>query len=172
MSAGSRAQLIEGLVVTLWLGAAAFFSIVVARAAFAVLPTRTLAGALVGRLLPVLFVTGIVVGFAIVILERDAVHARWLRLGAGLAMVVACAAAQFVVAPRIERLRAAIAGPLDALPPGHPDRAAFGRLHAISVGWLGVAIVAACIALFLVWRALEAPRRNTSSSTLTVHPDG
>ena len=45
-----------------WLGAAVLVAAVVAPAAFAVLPTRTLAGALVGRVLPVLFYSGAVVG--------------------------------------------------------------------------------------------------------------
>lgn len=167
-----RVHVLEGLLLALWLGAAAFFSLVVARAAFAVLPTRTLAGALVGRALPVLFVTGMVAGLALVILEWPHVRAQWGRFAAGCAMIVACGAAQFHVAPRLDRLRAAIGGPLEALAPGDPRRVAFGRLHAISVGWLGVAIVAAGIALFLIWRALEAPRGSSSSSTSTVQTDG
>jgi hypothetical protein len=35
-----------------WLGAAAFFSVALAPVLFAVLPTRTLAGEVVGRVLP------------------------------------------------------------------------------------------------------------------------
>ena len=42
----------------LWLGAAGFFSAAVAPALFAVLPTRTLAGEVVGRVLPVVFYVG------------------------------------------------------------------------------------------------------------------
>lgn len=172
MMASPRAGIVEGLVLALWLGAAAFFTLVVARAAFAVLPSRTLAGALVGRTLPVLFVTGIVVGVMLVVLEWPFVRAQWGRFTAGCVMIAACAAAQLWVAPRIEQLRAVIGGPLEALAPGDPRRAAFGRLHAISVGWLGVAIVAACIALFLVWRALDAPRSASNRPTLTVPTDG
>jgi len=168
----ARIPVIEGLVLALWLGAAAFFTLVVARAAFAVLPSRTLAGALVGRTLPVLFITGIVVGLAIVILEWATVREHWGRFAAACTMIAACAAAQLWVAPRIDRLREAIGGPLEALAPGDPQRAAFGRLHAISVGWLGVAIVAACVAMFLTWRALEAPRGSSRSSTLTEQTDG
>jgi len=54
--------LIEIVLLAAWLGAAIFFSVVVAQAAFAVLPTRTLAGALVGRILPVLFFAGMILG--------------------------------------------------------------------------------------------------------------
>lgn len=164
--------MLEGLLIALWLGAAAFFSLVVARAAFAVLPTRMLAGALVGRALPVLFVAGLAVGAVLVLLEWRTARPHTGRLVAGGVMIVACAIAQFGVAPRIGRLRAAIGGSLEALAPGDPRRAAFGRLHAISVGWLGLAIVAACVAMFLVWRALDGPRRVPGSSTSTVSTDG
>lgn len=151
----ARTGAIEGLLVALWLGAAAFFTLVVARAAFDVLPTRTLAGALVGRILPVLFLTGLLVGLVIAVLEAFTWRERWMRLAAGIAMAGACAVAQFIVAPRIAAVRAAIEGPIEALAAGDPQRAAFGRLHAVSVAWLGVAIVAAVIALVGAWRAVD-----------------
>lgn len=169
---GTRLAAVEGLVLALWLGAAGFFSIVVARAAFAVLPTRTLAGALVGRVLPVLFIAGLVVGLLLLALEAPSLRERWGRLAAGAVMVAACGIAQFMVAPRIERLRASIGGPLEALAADDPARSAFGRLHAVSVAWLGVAILAAIVALVLTWRALESPRASPSSPTSTVQIDG
>ena len=151
----ARTGAIEGLLVALWLGAAGFFALVVARAAFDVLPTRTLAGALVGRTLPVLFLTGLLVGLTVAMLEVFAWRERWLRLAAGLAMAAACAVAQFMIAPRIAALRGTMGGPIEALAAGDPQRAAFGRLHAVSVAWLGVAIIAAVITLVAAWRALE-----------------
>lgn len=159
-----RAAAAEGLLLALWLGAAGFFAIVVARAAFAVLPTRALAGALVGRILPVLFVTGIVVGAAVVLLEWPATRDRWGRVASGSAMAAACAVAQLLVAPRIERLRASIGAPLETLAADDARRAAFGRLHAVSVGWLGVAILAAAVALIIAWRSLDAPRHPSPVS--------
>jgi hypothetical protein len=72
---------------------------------------------------------------------------------------LACAVAQLVVGSRIDRLRAAIGGPLDALAADDPRRLAFGKLHAISVGWLGVALLAAIIALTLAVRSLP-PRHE------------
>lgn len=156
MMSATRVAALEGHVLALWLGASALFTIVVARAAFAVLPTRTLAGALVGRVLPVLFLTGIVVGLLLVALEWPVLRERWARAAAGAAMAVACAIAQFHVAPQIERLRDAIGGPLEALAAGDPQRAAFGRLHAVSVAWLGIAILAALVGLISTWRALDS----------------
>lgn len=152
----ARTAAIEGLFVSTWLGAAAFFTLVVARAAFDVLPTRTLAGALVGRILPVLFVSGLVVGLVVAALAASAWREHWLRLAAGVSMTAACAVAQFIIAPRIAALRAAIGGPIEALAAGDAQRVAFGRLHAVSVAWLGLAIVAALVALVGAWRALDA----------------
>lgn len=137
-----------------WLGAATIVSASVAPAAFAVLPSRTLAGALVGRVLPVLFWSGIIV----------AALAAWFgaRLpGAGgrgaLAVVLAgaCLVAQFVIAPRIERVRAAIGGPVDALDPSNALRQSFGRLHGASVACLGVGGLAALVLLVLFIRTVS-----------------
>jgi hypothetical protein len=70
---------------------------------------------------------------------------------------LACAVAQFVIARRIELLRAAIGPNLDALAPGDPRRAAFGKLHGLSVASLGLAMLAAAAVVALAvaaeWRA-------------------
>lgn len=168
----SRVAAIQGLLLALWIGAAFFFTTVVARAAFAVLPSRSLAGALVGRVLPVLLIAGILTGIAVAVLEWPAARGRWGRFAAGVVMVTACGITQFAVAPRIERLRAAVGVPLEALVAGDPRRAAFGRLHAVSVGWLGVAMLAAVVALFLNWRALEASRPSPRPVPPIVPTDG
>ena len=57
-----NASIFEAVLVALWLGAAGFFSVAVAPALFAVVPTRTMAGEVVGRLLPAIFYSGMVVG--------------------------------------------------------------------------------------------------------------
>jgi hypothetical protein len=150
--------LTETLLLAIWIGAALLFTLVVAPAAFAVLPTRTLAGALVGRVLPVIFYAGVVIGSLIVLLDIAGRTGAWGRSAAGAVSALACAVAQLVVGTRIDRLRAAISGPLDALAGDDPRRVAFGRLHAISVGWLGLAMVAAVVALTLAVRALP-PRQ-------------
>lgn len=148
--------LTEVLLLTLWLGAGLLFVAVVAPAAFVVLPTRTLAGALVGRVLPVIFYAGVVIGAVIVVLDLTGRTGSWTRTAAGAVSALACAVAQLVVGARIDRLRAAIGGPLDALSPEDPRRIAFGRLHAFSVGWLGIAMLAAIVALTLAVRALNS----------------
>src|SRR5690349_22173891 len=155
---GRGVPVTETLLLALWIGAALLFAIVVAPAAFSVLPTRSLAGALVGRVLPVIFYAGVVIGSLIVLLDIAGRTGAWGRSAAGAVSALACAVAQLVVGTRIDRLRAAISGPLDALAGDDPRRVAFGRLHAISVGWLGLAMVAAIIALALAVRAMT-PRQ-------------
>ena len=158
MTARAGVPLTETLLLAVWIGAALLFTLVVAPAAFAVLPTRTLAGALVGRVLPVIFYAGVVIGSLIVLLDIIGRTGAWGRSAAGAVAALACAIAQLVVGTRIDRLRAAISGPLDALAGDDPRRIAFGKLHAISVGWLGLAMVAAIVALTLAVRALP-PRQ-------------
>jgi hypothetical protein len=138
-----------------WIGAAALVAAVVAPAAFAVLPSRTLAGALVGRVLPVLFWTGIAIGAIATVLGVMASAGRFAA-AASLAFAGACAVAQLVIAPRIEQVRAAIGGPVDALDPADPRRQAFGRLHGYSVLWMGVAMIAALVAMVLWARFLSS----------------
>lgn len=126
----------------LWLGAALLFTLVVAPAAFAVLPTRALAGLLVGAVLPVLFWSGVVVGAVLTVTSSG-----WRR-AAALALLLSTAAAQLGVGPRIAGLRAELGTELDQLPADDARRVAFGRLHAVSVALLGVGMVgAASVAL-------------------------
>ena len=152
------------VMLSLWLGAAIVVAAVVAPAAFAVLPTRTLAGALVGRVLPWLFWSGAVVGFVAALLTRTQSQST-ARLVSLLALALSCLAAQLGVAPRIERVRVAAGGPIDALPRDDVRRATFGRLHAVSVALLGAASLAGAAALVLTMRALPTARASEGLST-------
>jgi len=141
-------------ILALWIGAAALAAAVVAPAAFAVLPTRALAGALVGRVLPVIFVSGAVAGVLVALLAWNAGEpfAR-VRASLGAATAIACLVAQFVITPRIERLRADMGPSIEALAPTDPRRAEFGKLHGISVAFMGVGMLAAGAALVLTMLA-------------------
>ncbi len=142
------------VVSAVWLGAALLLAAVVAPAAFAVLPSRTAAGALVGQVLPTVFIAGCV--GALITSLTDLVGTRGVttRVIASIVWLVACAVAQFVISPRIERVRAAAGGPIDALAADSPLRMAFGRLHGVSVGLLGLAMLAALGVLVLAGRAV------------------
>ena len=138
-----------------WLGAAVIVAAVVAPAAFAVLPSRMLAGVLVARVLPVLFWSGAILGLVVAV--RAVSHARgptWLA-ATGVLLALAGAGAQLVVAPRIERVRASIGGvPMDVLDSADPRRIAFGRLHGLSLLSLAVAMLSAVAAIWLCTRLL------------------
>ena len=140
---------LANLLLSAWLGAAALFTAAVAPAAFAVLPARALAGAFVGRVLPVVFLSGLAVALLAFGLDwpyaRTALD-RW-RGGALIVAVVATATAQFLVGPRIQSLRVAMGPVIEALAVDDPRRRAFGLLHAMAVGWLGVAMLAVLVAL-------------------------
>jgi hypothetical protein len=130
-----------------WIGAALLMAAAVAPAAFAVLPTRALAGALVGRVLPPVFVSGIVVGLAAALLAwSDGPLAR-ARTALPLLAAGACLVAQFVIGPRIAKLRAEMGPSIEALAQTDPRRVEFGRLHGISVAWMGAGMLAAGAAL-------------------------
>lgn len=151
--------LAQVVILSLWLGAALCVVAIVAPAAFAALPSRALAGALVGRVLPALFYAGIVAGVAVAMLEwgGNARSPVTVRGSSGFVVAVSCAIAQFVIAPRIEGVRVRIGGAVDSLPPDDALRVAFGRLHGLSVLWLGVAAIAAILALVSSFRASRLP---------------
>ena len=161
------AAAIELVVLSAWLGAALLLATSVAPQAFAVLPTRALAGALVGGVLPVVFIGGIVAAIIAVVCEtrvgRGAL--RFRVSGPLLGLAGACAIAQFVIAPKITRLRDAVGGPIDALDPADPRRAQFGSLHGFSMMWMGIAMLGAVLAIALQVKALRNSDPTIYSST-------
>jgi hypothetical protein len=153
MNGAGAVPVAQSVLLALWLGAAALFAAAVGPAAFDVLPSRALAGALVGRVLPVVFWSGIVVGLASALLEWRAEPSSRARMLGSLAVALACAASHLVIGGRIARLRAQIGGALDTLGVDDPRRLQFGRLHAVSVLGLGVAMLVAAVVLVLAARA-------------------
>ena len=125
------------MLVCFWLGAAVLFVAVVAPSAFAVLPTRAMAGLVVGRVLPVLFWSGAAVGTLLMIAFRG-----WRRAAATV-LVLASLGAQLGVAPQIQRARLSLGPDLEAIEPTDPRRVAFGRLHGFSVALLGIGMLGA-----------------------------
>lgn len=155
MSRTNAAPIVAALVLSAWLGAAVFFSAVVAPAAFRALPDASMAGALVRATLPAIFYTGIIVGLISLWLGLSGgpAAARAVRTVCAGAVALCCAVAQFGAVHRIERVRARLTTPLESLAPNDPVRMAFGRLHALSVGLLGLAMILAVVVVVLSWRA-------------------
>jgi Domain of unknown function (DUF4149) len=157
-----RSRALAALVLNaIWGGAGLIVVTTVAPAAFRVLPTRALAGALVGQVLPVLFIAGIVVGtISVVLTTRRAPHAILRRI-AGAGTLLGCAVAQALIGPRIASLRERIGPSIEALATTDPMRIEFGRLHAFSVLALGVGMafaLATIIATFVAVRVAHARR--------------
>lgn len=146
--------------VALWLGAALLTVTVVTPGAFAVLPTRAMAGDMVGRVLPVVFAGATVVP-TLALWIAPAARRSALAVAASLAAVLAAVAALAVVNPRIAAIRAAAIVPIDQLSPTDPRRAVFGLLHMVSVALLGVAMVAMGALLASLIRA-TVPRAPSS----------
>ena len=139
--------LISVVVSAIWGGAALIVVTTVAPAAFKVLPTRSLAGALVGQVLPVLFVSGMVAGLlSFSFAARGAPRVMLRRIGAA-GTIAGCAIAQFVIGPKISALREKIGPSVEALAATDPLRVAFGKLHGLSVLSLGVAMMFALVTL-------------------------
>ena len=140
----TRVSALSVVLLSAWLGAAILVATVVAPAAFKVLPTRTLAGAVVGQVLPVIFISGLIVAAIVTLINVRAPQERsWLASGLLALMLLGCVVAQFIIAPRIEMARAAIGGPVESIDASDPRRVQFGKLHAFSVLWMGVAMVGA-----------------------------
>ncbi|HEY2898812.1 MAG TPA: DUF4149 domain-containing protein [Gemmatimonadaceae bacterium] len=149
---------LSAIVLAAWIGATLYFSVVVTRAAFTVLPTRTMAGALVGQTLPILFDTGMLVGAILVgaALLSPVGASRTASLAGGVAIVALTAFARIVILARIARLRAAMPTGIDALPVTDPSRRAFGQLHAMSVGALGLAMLVGLVVIIVLVHSLSA----------------
>ena len=141
-----------------WLGAAMFFSFAVAPGAFAVLPARELAGAIVTRTISVVNVAGFVVGLLLLATAfggRSARSARraWLSETSALAlMAVAAGVGQWVIAARMHALRLSMGRPIDELAASDPLRLAFNDLHGYSVAAMTTAMLAALVAFILIAR--------------------
>ena len=117
-----------------WLGGVIFFP-VVAQTAFSVLPTRQLAGLVVGPSLGILHWMGMISGVVFLIssllysrLTDGTVHVFATRnilicLMLGLTIV-----SQFGIIPRMDSLRTSI-GEIDSVPADNPIRMQFDALH-------------------------------------------
>lgn len=146
------------LLVALWLGGAVFFSFVVAPSAFAVLPQRELAGAIVTRTIAVVNVGGFIislVALALGFFANDGARRGRARLVETVALAliaISCGVSQWIVSARMIALRASMGRPIDAVASDDPLRAAFNSLHGYSVGLMTVAMLAGVVALFAVAR--------------------
>ncbi len=148
---------VEFLTLSLWLGADAFLSFVVAPGAFSILGNRDAAGMMVGYSLSRLHFAGIFLGllFLVARLLRTQSFASFTS-AAALAivlMVVLTAASQFLVSTRMEGLKREMVS-VQNTPETDPLRVEFNRLHHISVRYEGAVLLLGFAAMYLLVREL------------------
>ncbi len=142
----SRFDMIERLLMALWIGGLCIVGYLVAPILFATLEDRQLAGMLAGKLFSAISWVGLVIGGTLTVACLVTEGGAWLRQWRAWAMVAILAivvSMLFVVQPMMADLKSQ--GPAI---PGSDLAAAFGRLHGISSGLylvmslLGLALVA------------------------------
>ncbi|HEV8385037.1 MAG TPA: DUF4149 domain-containing protein [Candidatus Acidoferrales bacterium] len=143
-----------------WTGGILFLSFAVAPGAFALLPTRELAGTLVGMALTRLHFFGCVAG--VIYIGASLVQTRSVSALARPAVVLVIlmllltVVSQHVVTPRIAGLRAQMSstfGSVDATPQDNLLRAQFSRLHGISTSLELAVLLLGLVGLFLIVRS-------------------
>jgi uncharacterized membrane protein len=145
-----------------WIGGLVFFAFVVAPSAFAVLPTRHLAGKLVGRTLGILHWMGIFSGLVFLVssllysqFTRGTPHAFAARNVLIVLMLALTLVSQFGIIPRMDTLRASI-GEIDSVPVDNPARMQFDALHVWSTRVEGGVLLLGLLVVYLTASALRA----------------
>lgn len=158
--ARQTAAFIEVLLLGVWLGSMIFFSFAVAPSAFAVLPSRELAGVIVTSTIGKLETLGLLVGPLLILIQVAswrATHSskltKSLRVILVLVMIGAAALSRFWISPQMVSLRAAMGGHIDDVPLTDPVRMHFNDLHQYSVGLMSVAMISGLIVLCLTVRS-------------------
>jgi hypothetical protein len=143
-----------------WIGALIFFP-VVAQTAFSVVPSRHLAGMIVGRSLGTLHWMGLVSGVVFLAssllyskLSGGAAHVFAARHILVVLMLALTLVSQFGIIPRMDTLRASI-GEIDSVPPDNPARMQFDALHGWSTRVEGGVLLLGLVVVYLTASALS-----------------
>ena len=151
------------LSLVVWLGGLIFFAFVLAPTVFSpgLLPTRHLAGSIVGRSLDLLhyiaIASGIVFLIASMLYSRMAtgnarpLAARHLLI---VVMLLLTVISQFAISPKMHALRAEV-GVIDNLPPDNPQRIEFDRLHGWSEKFEEAVLLLGLAAIYTTAQALR-----------------
>jgi uncharacterized membrane protein len=150
---------LEFLSLSLWLGADAFLSFVVAPGAFAILGNRDAAGRMVGYSLARLHFAGIFLGLlflaARLLRTRDFASLTAAAALCVVLMVVLTAASQFTVSNRMENLKKEMVS-VQNTPETDPRRVEFNKLHHVSVRYEGAVLLLALAGMYLLVREAVA----------------
>ncbi|HTB93323.1 MAG TPA: DUF4149 domain-containing protein [Candidatus Sulfotelmatobacter sp.] len=151
---------IEFLSLSLWLGADAFLSFVVAPGAFAILGDRDAAGMMVGFALGRLHFAGIALGLVFLAARLARTHDFGSFTSAAalcvLLMVLLTAASQFTVSNRMASLKREMVS-VQNTPEMDPRRVEFNRLHHRSVAFEGAVLLLGLAGMYLLVRETTKP---------------
>lgn len=149
------------LLLGLWLGAAVYFSSVVAPSVFSVLRAFQLsnvgeiAGTLVTRTLSVVNVSGFIISLFLLVTgfafgKGLGKRSFFVEVASLTVVTVSTGIGHWMIAAKMRALRVAMVLPVDQVPIDDPRRVAFNRLHGYSVTALSVAMIAALIAFLII----------------------
>jgi len=151
-------RFLEILSLGLWVGAAFFVGVLLAPGAFALLPTRQLAGDVVGMALTRLhwlaYVCGAVYFAAAFALSGERTPQRTALILVALMLALTVVSHQ-VVTPKLAGLRLQMTaenGSIDATPKESPLRQEFGKLHGVSSAAELLVLLFGVAAIFLSTR--------------------
>jgi hypothetical protein len=157
---------VEVLLISVWLGSMIFFSFAVAPSAFAVLPTRELAGVMVTSVIGKVEVFGLVIGPLLILvyaaswgIRQSIKTIKVVQILLVTVMIAAAGLSHFWISTRMVSLRGAMGGQIDDLPVTNPLRVQFNDLHHYSVALMGAAMIAGLAVLFLTVRSWLEWRR-------------
>jgi hypothetical protein len=147
-----------------WVGGLAAVGGLGAPAMFDALASEDPTGALAGRVFGAVYTRLQYLAWALGVLVLASLGARaaigprprrfGLRMWAVAGMLAASLAGVFLIAPRIETLRAAVHGSMQSLPDDDARRVRFGRLHGLSTGLMALTAFAG---LGLLWAEMRDP---------------
>ena len=142
-----------------WLGGLIFFP-VVAQTAFSVVPTRHVAGLVVGRSLGILHWMGIISGFVFLLsslhysrLSTGAPHVFASRNILICLMLALTLISQFGIIPRMDTIRASI-GEIDSVSADNPASLQFDALHQWSTRVEGSVLLLGLALVYLTARSM------------------
>jgi len=151
------------LAIVVWLGGLIFFALGEARIVFSpgLLPTRDMAGSVVGRSLDVLH--NMAIGSGMVFLIASMTYSRMATGNARplaarhlliALMLVLTVISQFAISPKMHAIRAEV-GVIDNVPVDNPQRREFDRLHVWSEKFEEAVLLLGLVALFATAQAFR-----------------
>jgi hypothetical protein len=150
----------EVMLLGVWLGSMMFFSFAVAPSAFAVLPTREMAGVMVTSSISKIEVLGLIIGALLILIQA----ANWrtrpssrgvktVQIALLILMIASAGLSRFWISPAMVSIRATMGGRIDEMAASEPMRIQFNDLHQYSVGLMSVAMISGLVVLFLTVRS-------------------